>query len=178
MPPKISLDRLNRQSADEFVQALEGIYEHSPWIPADVWRQRPFADTAALHAALRQTVTAATRGQQLALLRAHPELAGKEAQTGSLTQDSTAEQAGAGLVNLSAAEQSEIAELNGAYRRKFSFPFIIAVRNHTKTSILEEFRRRAAGSDVEQELRVCLDQVHDIARLRLEALLGTITASP
>jgi 2-oxo-4-hydroxy-4-carboxy-5-ureidoimidazoline decarboxylase len=175
MPAKITLAELNRQSASEFVQTLAGVYEHSPWIPASICPQRPFTATAQLHAALRQAVTAASRAQQLALLRAHPELAGKEAKAGLLTAHSTAEQRGAGLVNLSAAEQSELAGLNRSYREQFGFPFIIAVRHHTKDSILNEFRRRAAGRDAEQELRTCLDQVHEIARLRLEALLGPDT---
>jgi len=168
----ISLAELNRQSQTEFVQTLGGIYEHSPWIPARAYAQRPFGDATRLHNALRQAVTEATRAQQLGLLRAHPELAGKEAQAGALTAHSSAEQKGAGLVNLSAAEKAEIADLNRRYRDKFGFPFIIAVRHHTKSSILSEFRRRAAGADVEQELQSCLDQVHEIARLRLEALLG------
>ena len=172
MPSKISLAQLNHQSPAEFAHHLGGIYEHSPWIPAGICPQRPFADATRLRAALRQSVSDATRAQQLALLLAHPELAGKEAQAGSLTVHSSQEQQGAGLVNLSAAEQAEIADLNRAYRKKFGFPFIIAVRHHTKSSILSEFRRRAAGSDLDQELQTCLEQVHEIAHLRLEALLG------
>lgn len=168
----MDLDTLNRLSAAEFARALGGIYEHSPWVAAAAHAQAPFADADALLAALRDAVARASRECQLDLLRAHPELAGKEAASGTLTAHSNEEQKGAGLVNLSAAEKAELAELNRGYRQKFGFPFIIAVRHHTRSSILAELRRRAAGDDVEREFATCLDQVHEIARLRLSALLN------
>jgi 2-oxo-4-hydroxy-4-carboxy-5-ureidoimidazoline decarboxylase len=169
----MDLDTLNRLSADEFVRTLGGIYEHSPWIAAAAQVRAPFADTDALVAALREAVANAPHERQLELLRAHPELAGKEAASGTLTAHSSEEQKGAGLINLSDAEKAELAALNRRYRDKFGFPFIIAVRHHTKSGILAELRRRAAGEDIASEFATCLAQVHEIARLRLQALLGT-----
>lgn len=168
----MELNELNRLSAAEFTRALGGIYEHSPWIAAAAHARAPFAGADALVAALYDAVVHATRPQQLDLLRAHPELAGKEAVGGTLTAHSSEEQKGAGLINLSEAEKAELGELNRRYREKFGFPFIIAVRHHTKSSILAELRRRAAGEDAAREFATCLDQVHEIARLRLQALLS------
>ncbi|MBS0590125.1 MAG: 2-oxo-4-hydroxy-4-carboxy-5-ureidoimidazoline decarboxylase [Proteobacteria bacterium] len=166
------LETVNRLSATEFVAALGGIYEHSPWIAAAAHARAPFADLDSLAAALRDAVTAASRARQLELLRAHPELAGKEAVGGTLTAHSSEEQKGAGLINLRDEEKAELAELNRRYREKFGFPFIVAVRHHTKSSILAELRRRAASDDEAHEFATCLDQVHEIARMRLWALLG------
>ena len=168
----MDLDTLNRFSADEFTRALGGIYEHSPWIATAAHARAPFADADALVAALRDAVAQAPRAKQMDLLRAHPELAGKEAASGTLTAHSSEEQKGAGLINLSEAEKAELAELNQRYREKFGVPFIIAVRHHTKSSILAELRRRTAGDDAEREFATCLDQVHQIARLRLQVLLN------
>ena len=169
----MDLDTLNRLSADEFARTLGGIYEHSPWIAAAAQARAPFADADALVAAMRDAVARAPHERQLDLLRAHPELAGKEAASGTLTAHSSEEQKGAGLINLSDAEKAELAALNRRYRDKFGFPFIIAVRHHTKSGILSELRRRAAGDDAAREFATCLDQVHEIARLRLHALLGS-----
>jgi 2-oxo-4-hydroxy-4-carboxy-5-ureidoimidazoline decarboxylase len=167
----MNLDFFNRLSAAEFSRVLGGIYEHSPWVAAAAWARAPFADGDALAAALRDAVTDAPRARQLELLRAHPELAGKEAASGTLAAHSHAEQKGAGLIDLSEVQKAELAELNRRYREKFGFPFIIAVRHHTRSSILAELRRRAAGDDAEGEFATCLEQVHEIARLRLSALL-------
>jgi 2-oxo-4-hydroxy-4-carboxy-5-ureidoimidazoline decarboxylase len=168
----MNLNELNRLSDVEFTEALAGIYEHSPWISAAAHARAPFSDADALVAALREAVAQAPPARQLALLRAHPELAGKEAASGTLTAHSSEEQKGAGLVNLSEAEKAELAGLNRRYRDKFGFPFIIAVRHHTKSGILAELRRRSAGDDAAREFATCLDQVHEIARLRLLALLA------
>lgn len=169
----MDLDALNRLSAAEFTRTLAGIYEHSPWIAAHAHAQAPFADADALLSALRAAVASAPHARQLDLLRAHPELAGKEAASGTLTAHSSEEQKGAGLINLSEAEKAELTELNLRYRDKFGFPFIIAVRHHTKSGILAELRRRAGGDDVAREFAVCLEQVHEIARLRLAHLLSS-----
>lgn len=168
----VTLNELNRLSMAEFAEVLGGVYEHSPWIAAAAHARAPFADAAMLAAALREAVARAPRQQQLALLRAHPELAGKEAASGTLTAHSSEEQKGAGLINLSEVEKTELAELNHRYREKFGFPFIIAVRQHTKVGIFAELRRRVAGDDLEREFAADLDQVHEIARLRLAALLA------
>ncbi len=169
MPPAMS--EVNRMTADEFVRTLGGVFEHSPWIAERAFGARPFADVAALHAAMTAAVRAAGREAQLALLRAHPELAGKEAQAGSLTADSKAEQAGAGLSALARPEVERIAELNRRYREKFGFPFIIAVRRHTKDGIFRELERRLE-LDPETELANGLEQVFAITRLRLDGLVS------
>lgn len=171
MATALTLDELNRLPLDAFTAALADIYEHSDWIPASVHRLAPFAGVTALAAAMVDAVRRAGRDAQLALLRAHPELAGKAAQAGTLTAHSTDEQRGAGLVNLSKAERQRLADLNAAYQIRFGFPFIIAVKNHDKAGILAEFERRS-GNDPETELATCLEQVHHIARFRLDALLG------
>jgi len=152
---------------EAFVSALGGVFERSPWVAERAFARRPFADTAALHAAMVDTVRAASRDEQLALLRAHPELAGKAADAGTLTADSASEQKGAGLVNLSADEKQRIARLNAEYRARFGFPFIIAVRNHTRAGIFAELERRLRN-DAAAELAACLEQVYEIARFRLE----------
>lgn len=172
MTAPLSLARLNALGRAEFAVALAGIYEHSPWIPERAHADAPFADPAELRAALRRVVAAARVDEQLGLLNAHPELAGKDAAAGTLTAHSTDEQKGAGLVNLSAAETEEIARLNRRYREKFGVPFIIAVKNHTRSSIFAEFRRRVEAIDVAAERQACLEQVHEIARFRLAALLA------
>jgi len=154
----------------EFVAALGGVFEHSPWIAERALARRPFSDVAALHAAMVDVVRGATREEQLRLLCAHPELAGREAQSGTLTADSTAEQKSAGLTALTRAEMERVERLNRAYRERFGFPFIIAVRRHSKDGIFAEFERRLANA-AESELRECLEQVYIITRLRLDALV-------
>ena len=156
---------------EEFVAALGGVFEHSPWVAERALASRPFADTAALHAAMVSVVRDAVREEQLGLLRAHPELAGREAQAGTLTVDSTAEQRTAGLNALTRAEMERVSRLNRAYRERFGFPFIIAARRHTKDGIFAELERRI-GNDTESEVRECLEQVFIITRLRLDALVA------
>ncbi len=165
-----TLAQVNAMSGAEFLAALGGVFEHSPWIAERAFAARPFASVAALHAAMTDVVERASRDEQLALLRAHPELAGKEAQAGTMTGDSTAEQGGAGLNALSRAEMERISSLNRRYRDRFGFPFIIAVRQHTKDGILREFERRLAN-DRDEELGTCLGQVFVITRLRLDGLI-------
>lgn len=156
---------------EEFVAALGGVFEHSPWVAERALASRPFADTAALHAAMVSVVRDAAREVQLGLLRAHPELAGREAQAGTLTVDSTAEQRSAGLNALTRTEMERVSRLNRAYRERFGFPFIIAARRHTKDGIFAELERRI-GNDTESEVRECLEEVFIITRLRLDALVA------
>lgn len=165
----IRITEINAMRPAEFVAALGGVFEHSAWIAERTFAKRPFADTAALHAAMVQVVRNASREEQLGLLRAHPELAGREAQAGTLTADSNAEQRSAGLNALTRAEIERIGDLNRAHRMRFGFPFIIAVRRHSKDEILAEFERRL-GNDPETERLECLEQVYAITRLRLDAL--------
>ncbi len=168
--PTISLNTLNRLDSTAFVEQLGGIFEHSPWIPAAVVAQRPFSDIAGLHAAMVKVVAAADRAAQLALIRAHPELAGKAAIAGKLTAESTREQQGAGLDLCSPEEFTRLQSLNRAYNEKFGFPFIVAVRGHTRTSILDLMQQRLENG-IDTEMEECLQQIYRIARLRLEALI-------
>jgi 2-oxo-4-hydroxy-4-carboxy-5-ureidoimidazoline decarboxylase len=167
-----TLAQVNAMPAPEFRAAFGGVFEHSPWVAERAFAARPFASVDALHAAMVDAVKGAGEAAQLTLLRAHPELAGKEAQAGTMTGDSTAEQGTAGLNALSREEMARIAELNRRYREKFGFPFIIAVRRHTKDGIFREFERRLAhGRDA--ELAECLGQVYVITRLRLDGLIAS-----
>ena len=167
----LTLERINAMTPQAFLGVLGGVFEHSPWIAEVAFIARPFASVAALHEAMVSAVKRAPRERQLALLNAHPELAGKEAQAGALTSSSTAEQASVGLNALSREEMQILSRRNREYREKFGFPFIIAVRRHTKASIFSEIERRL-GRDPEMELDACLEQVFLITRLRLEALVA------
>ena len=166
-----TLADLNTAPAESFIETLGGIFEHSPWVAEAVAPARPFASLEALHTAMVAAVDAAEEAQKLALLRAHPDLAGKLARAGALTDASTAEQASAGLDRLSEEEFQRFTAFNIAYTEKFGFPFIIAVRENTKASILAAFGRRITNSR-EAEFSTALAEVAKIARLRLTNLLG------
>ncbi len=167
----MTLDELNKASAANFVAALGGIFEHSPWVPESVAGSRPFSSVEDLHAAMVATVKKAGQVAQLGLIRAHPDLAGKTARQGSLTAESTSEQKGAGLDRLTNSEFEEFHRLNNAYQSRFGFPFILAVRGHDKHSIMEAFRQRLnhnSGEEVIEALR----QIALIARFRLDDLFA------
>lgn len=151
---------------DAFIARYGAIYEDSPWVAEAVWEAGEFADIAA---AMRAAVDAASEERRLALVRAHPDLAGRAALAGELTEASTAEQAGAGLDRCSPEELADFHALNAAYKEKFGFPFIVAVKGLTRHDILEQFRRRLEN-DAAVELVAAFEQIHKIARLRLEAL--------
>jgi len=152
--------------AETFQATLSGIYESSPWVAARVAASGPFESVTALAAAMRDVVDMASDDDKLKLLRAHPDLAGKAALRGDVTEESSAEQRRAGLDSLSAEELNEFTELNDAYKTRFGFPFILAVRNATKHTILAAFRRRVQN-DAAAERAECLAQVHKIAWMRL-----------
>jgi 2-oxo-4-hydroxy-4-carboxy-5-ureidoimidazoline decarboxylase len=160
---------VGRWALEPFVNLLGGVFEHSPWVAEQAWPQRPFADVVALHACMIGVVRQASPERQLVLLCAHPQLAGREAQTGTLTDSSDQEQHSAGLKSLRANEMQRIAALNAAYQGKHGFPFIVCVRHYTKAGIFHEFERRLAH-DTERERDDALDQVAAITRLRLQAL--------
>ncbi len=151
---------------EKFIMAYGGIYEHSPWVARQVWQS---GDITNLADAMQAVVDGATRDRKLALLRAHPDLAGRAAVAGDLSEHSTLEQQGAGLDQCSAEEFQELQALNRAYRAKFDFPFIVAVRGMDRFDILENFRARMENS-VEDEFITALKEVHKIARLRLAAI--------
>ncbi len=167
----ISLCQLNAASDGDFVTTLGGIYEHSDWVPQRMAAQRPFQDSESLRIAMRQTVENATESEKLVLIRAHPDLAGKLARAGKLTGESTREQAGLGLDRLDDEEYAQFQNRNECYRTKFGFPFIICARLTTKQGVLEAFEKRLEHSR-EMEIDEALKQIHEIARLRLEDLLG------
>lgn len=162
-----SIDELSALPQEQFVAALDGLYEHSPWVAAGAWKRRPFASFSELSEALQRAVEEAPAERQLALVRAHPELAGKVAMRGELTTESTREQSGAGLDRCSPEEFDRLTRLNQEYGAKFGFPFIIAARGHTPASIIQEFTRRLAHQP-KQELAECLRQIRRIALLRLQ----------
>ena len=164
----LSLEHVNRLSETAFVAALGDCFEHSPWVADAAAGKRPFATVAALHASMIGVLRAAARERQLEFLKAHPDLAGTAARAGDLTDDSKREQASAGLDGLSGEELARLRRLNEAYRTKFSFPFVICVRRHTRDSILAEFQRRL-GNDAAGEFAAALQEVFYITRLRVAA---------
>ena len=168
--PSTSLSALNRADTPTFTAILGGVFEHSPWIAENAAAGRPYADIASLHAAMRQQVEQADRAARLALIRAHPELAGKAAIRGELTAESSREQKGAGLDLCSAEEFDRLHALNSAYNKKFGFPFIVAVRGHTRTSILDLMEHRLQN-DSETEMQECLQQIYRIALFRLQDMV-------
>ncbi|HEX2199406.1 MAG TPA: 2-oxo-4-hydroxy-4-carboxy-5-ureidoimidazoline decarboxylase [Burkholderiales bacterium] len=164
----MELAELNALGEREFVARLGGIFEHSPWVAQQAFAARPFSSVDALHAAMMAAVRAASRPQQLALARAHPELAGVEAQAGRLTQDSSSEQARLGFTSLSRDEVLKMAELNRRYRERHGFPCIVALRLHaTRDSVMEEMARRI-DHPTDTELAAALEQIGHITRGRLQ----------
>lgn len=164
------LGALNGASHASFVKVLGGIFERSPWVAEEAAKKRPFTSLDTLHRAMVTAVEEADEQKQLNLIRAHPDLAGKAALEGDLTADSEREQAGAGLDRLSEAEYRRFHELNTAYRERFGFPFIIAVKGHDKKRILEAFAARLRH-DEETEKERALAEIAKIARFRLAALI-------
>lgn len=156
----------------KFVQKFGGVFEHSSWVAERAFASNPGVNLTSdsVHEALVVAFRAASRDKRLAVLRAHPDLAGKLAVAGELTEDSKAEQAGAGLDRLTQAEHSRFTELNTAYTQKFGFPFIIAVKGLGKDDILSAFEVRIDNS-VEEEFETATKQVEKIALLRLRAML-------
>ena len=157
---------LNAVGKAEFRTALDGLWEHSPWVVEIAADGRPFPSRGDLAAAMWQAVDAAPIEKKLALLRAHPDLAGKLARAGGLTADSTNEQASLGLDRLSDEEFEAFISMNDNYRERFQFPFIICVRENTKASIRAAFEQRLANS-AEREMQIALDEVRKIAEYRL-----------
>ena len=166
-----SLNTLNSLTPDAFAQALGGVFEHSPWVAEAVVERQPFDSWDTLHAALVEAVARAAPERQLALIRAHPDLAGKAALAGEVTEASKEEQSGAGLNRLSEDEYRRFHKLNTTYRERFGFPFILAVRNHDKSSILEAFEERLTNEPATEKNRA-LAEIAKIARFRLAALSG------
>jgi 2-oxo-4-hydroxy-4-carboxy-5-ureidoimidazoline decarboxylase len=169
---RLTLAELSAASRAPFVQALEGVYEHSPWVAEQAWNARPFARLEDLRVALTAAVAGAGRSAQLALIRAHPELAGRVAVRGELTELSQQEQQGVGLDRCSPEEFARLTILNEEYKAKFGFPFIIAVAGHTRASIIEALERRLHNT-ADNEFGESLCQIERIAAIRLrDRILG------
>jgi 2-oxo-4-hydroxy-4-carboxy-5-ureidoimidazoline decarboxylase len=168
---RYTLDQLNAMPEDAFVAALSGIFEHSPWIPRQAARERPFESVDALFEAMVSVVARAGSTRQLALINAHPELAGKAAVRGELTAESTREQSSAGLSQCTQAEFDKLQRLNREYRDKFGFPFILAVRGYDRAGILANFEARVSN-DRDEEMRTSLEQIYRIARFRVDDLVA------
>ena len=166
MKRRMDVTELNAMGDAEFCVALDGLWEHSPWVVEVAAAARPFASREELAAAMWSAVLAEPGERQLALLRAHPDLAGKLARAGALTTDSASEQSSLGLDCLSDGEFNAFTAMNTAYRERFGFPFIICVRDNTRASIRAAFEQRLEHSPG-VEKQIALDEVRKIAEYRL-----------
>ena len=169
MVEALTLQRLNDADDAGFVALLAGIYEHSPWVAERAASRRPFATLAQLKRSLVEAVTEAPREERLALLRAHPELAGKAMVAKALTAESSHEQGKAGLTACTPDEYATLQRLNAAYNEKFGFPFMIFVRGHTKEGIffyLDRWQQTDPSTD--EELHNAMTQVWGITRSRVQ----------
>jgi OHCU decarboxylase len=164
------MDAINELDRAAFVERFGPLFEHSPWVAETAWHDHPFAGREELYEALVGAMYAAPRERKLALIRAHPDLAGRAAIEGSLTRSSRREQASAGLDRLTPDEYESFTRTNAAYRKRFGFPFVVCVREHTKESILRVAAERL-GNTEDEEIRVALEEIAKIARLRLEDML-------
>ncbi len=172
----LQLEQLNKASTEEALQLLDGLYEHSPWIAEGALKMRPFASWAHLKHCMAQVLSDAGREAQIGLIRAHPELAGKAMVRKELTAESTNEQTKAGLTECTAEEFEKIHKLNAAYKQKFGWPFILAVRGPrgvglNKHQIIASFERRLHGHP-DFELAECLRNIHRIVEIRLNDKTG------
>lgn len=163
----MTLDDVNALTTEAFVSAFGDIAEHSPWVAEKAAQSRPFSDRVGMVSAFAAAIDAARRDAQLALIRAHPDLAGKAARAGKMAAASRDEQTGAGLDTLSEDEWVRFHALNEAYTAKFGFPFILAVKGATKSTILEAFAARIEN-DAATEWAMALTQIKRIVRFRVE----------
>jgi 2-oxo-4-hydroxy-4-carboxy-5-ureidoimidazoline decarboxylase len=159
----LTLAQLNTLDRDAFVAAVGWVFENSPWLAERAWQRRPFGSLDALHAAMMEELEAATLEEKLALLREHPDLGARA----RMTDASAAEQAGAGLESLAPQEFARLQTMNAAYREKFRFPFLYAVRGSTTRDILRALEARLWAAP-EEEFLIALQEVSRIARFRLE----------
>jgi allantoate deiminase/N-carbamoyl-L-amino-acid hydrolase len=166
----ITLERLNSISAPDFVAALASIFEHSPWVAERVAALRPFPSVITLHQAMSAAVLQAEEAVQLALIRAHPELAGRAALRGDVTPTSTSEQKGAGLSALTQSQLTHLQSLNAEYAARFGFPFVLAVKGHTPDSVIATLAERVSH-DAQQERSVALREICRIGYFRLADLV-------
>ena len=168
----LSLAQLNSADQPSFTAALGHLFEHSPWVAEETWPKRPFRDAKDLHAQLCATMRAASSERRIALIRAHPDLAGRLAMQGKLTAESQREQASAGLNQLSPEELATFQHLNDAYRSRFDFPFIICARLNAHEAILRALQDRSSNT-LEVEQATALAEIEKIAWLRLNDFLSS-----
>lgn len=166
-----TIKELNQADRGTFTAKLGHLFEHSPWVAEATWARRPFRDEKHLRAELCATLRGASRERQLALICAHPDLAGRLAQQRRLTAESTREQASAGLGALDDAELARFQQLNAAYRARFDFPFIICARLNAKDAIVAAMERRLQNTP-ESEFDAALGEIEKIAGLRLADVLS------
>ena len=164
----ITLHKLNSQPRDQFLITVGWVFERSPWVAERAWEQRPFRDLNHLHSAMVAEVERASHREQLALLRSHPDL-GTRAR---MSAASTGEQSGAGLDRLTPDEYQRLQQLNTAYRQKFGFPFLYAVKGSSKYDILRALEQRLESTP-EEEFREALNQVYRIALFRLQEVISS-----
>lgn len=161
---------LNCLSYEEFVNIFGNVVEKCPLITAAVWSKRPFANLSALEAAINEFIDALPESGKEGILRCHPDLAGRDLHSGTLTTESREEQARAGLDALSSAEASVLAQLNQDYKKRFDFPFVICAKMNDKTTILRQLSERI-GKDRTEESARGIEEVKKICHLRLQALM-------
>jgi 2-oxo-4-hydroxy-4-carboxy-5-ureidoimidazoline decarboxylase len=167
----LTLAEVNALPLAGFVAKFGGVFEYSPWVAERAGHRRPFASVDSLHQAMMDEVFKVNKEQRVALVRAHPELAGAEANEGSLTVDSSSEQARLGFTRLSRDELGTMSRLNREYRKKHGFPCIVALRLHsTRQHVMAEMERRI-DNDSETELGNALEQIGHITRGRLAKLV-------
>ncbi len=166
-----SVKHLKQLNLDEFVNRYGGIYEHSPWVAEETHEiAGEIEDVGELATVFAMCVEQATNGKKLALIRAHPDLAGKAAISGALTEESSVEQASAGIDQCSEEEYQQFQDLNDQYKDKFGFPFVMAVRESDLQEILAAFQRRLENGS-QTEFDTAIREIHKIARLRLQGLV-------
>jgi OHCU decarboxylase len=165
-----TIEQINQFTTPEFERVFARILEHSPHYATRAAQKRPFADFASLHQAFVSAILEDNHTQQLALIRAHPDLAGKAALAGELTAESQNEQQGLGLDRLSPLEYAEFMRVNTAYRAKFGIPYIVCVRQNTKETILSAAPTRLEH-DLETEMKIALGEIAKIAKYRLQDLV-------
>ncbi len=167
---RLGIDDAAALSREAFVARFGGVFEDSPWIAEQAYDSGPWSGVDALHAAMVAVVDAAPPDARLALIRAHPELAGKAAIAGTLTPESTREQAAAGLDRLTPQQHADVLALTAAYRERFGFPFVVCAREHTADTIIAAARARL-DHDTAAEERTALAEIAKIAALRLDDLV-------
>jgi 2-oxo-4-hydroxy-4-carboxy-5-ureidoimidazoline decarboxylase len=163
----MTISELNNLDRTVFITSIGWIFEQSPWVAERAWQDKPFESILDLHRALIRAVESATVDEQLALIRAHPDLGSRA----RMTSASTREQAGAGLNTLTPEEFARLQSLNSEYRGRFGFPFLFAVKGSTKYDVLEALEERLKASK-DEEFLVALEQVYRIARFRLEEVIS------